>query len=167
MRLLCVLTLLVAACNDGIAPPELTGDGGNDDMAVEDLGQPEDLAPAPDLYGSNTDLTGVDMTPLGCTSACDCPAGERCEAGSCTTSPPKVYCCGASTCPGSQVCETPALQVSQCGNPDGGIALDMGASACSGIACIPGPGSNAFCSIVCGAAGATCKTTAGTSHCSP
>jgi uncharacterized protein len=40
-----------------------------------------------------------------CQDACDCPYGERCEAGSCVATTIPVFCCGRSPCPSGEACE--------------------------------------------------------------
>jgi hypothetical protein len=158
MRLGCVLMLLWAGCSDGIAPPAFVQDQGVPDEGETDGGDLSMNAPV--------DLLRVDLLPKPCITACDCTPGERCKSGFCELETVPVFCCGTPACTGSNVCETSSGKVSQCADPDGGVRPDMGAgAACSSFACIPGIGGTAFCTVVCGQAGATCSGT--TNHCTP
>jgi hypothetical protein len=169
MRVALVLMLLAPACTDGVAPPELVApdqgvpDEGEADLAteVEDL-----LPPLPDLVPP-ADLTDRDALVMSCMTACDCTPGQRCNNGACEVSNPAVFCCGTAACTGSNVCETMDKKVSQCGaNPDAGIRPDAGTASCTSVACIPGLGSAAFCTVVCGRT-ATCMGPGGNAHCAP
>ena len=165
MRFAFALILLAPACTDGVAPPAFGLDQGVPDEGETDLSTAvtEDLL-ATDLLPSG-DLANRDAL-MGCMTACDCPAGQRCRNGACEVSNPPVYCCGTAACTGSNVCETMDKKVSQCGaNPDAGIRPDGGAS-CNSVACIPGLGSAAFCTVVCGQT-AMCMGPGGNAHCAP
>ena len=154
-----VLTLALAGCTDGNAPPQLTsGDAGLDQ------GIPGDLAGTLDLAGTG-DLAGT------CKSACDCPAGQACRARKCEIVAAPVYCCTAGMCTGPSVCEYPNGTFSQCDRRDagaitpvvdGGIATTM----CEMTGCSKGAGSDAFCRLACGGP-ATCVGTGGNQHCMP
>ena len=54
---------------------------------------------------------------------------------------PMIFCCGATDCTGSSVCESSTGRVSQCSNPDGGVLPDAGvvAAACTGNPLREGP----------------------------
>jgi hypothetical protein len=162
MRFVCVLAVAaLGGCNDGVAPPALVEqDQGVPDEGVVDQG-PVDSAVARDLLTVDL-LPSPDLKPQSCKTACDCPSGEHCAMGSCTSAMPMIFCCGTAACTGSAVCETSTGRVSQCSNPDGGVSPDAGvaAAACTGTACVKGPGSQLFCTLVCGKT-ATCQTNGG------
>jgi hypothetical protein len=158
-RFAALLLLLVAAgCQDGIAPPPIS----------TDLATAHDQGVADATFSVGTDLRHHDGGLISCTSACDCPPGEQCMSGACAPSSPLIYCCGTSTCPGNEICETPAGRVSQCGAPaDAGAALDAGMAACSVIGCIKGLGGDGFCKLVCGSLNGSCVQAGNSEHCMP
>ena len=170
MRFAFALMLLAPACTDGVAPPELIpSDQGIPDEGEADLSSEaptEDMLPVGDFLPP-PDLTDRDALPMSCRTACDCTPGQRCNNGVCEVSNPAIYCCGTAACTGSNVCETMDKKVSQCSaNPDAGIRPDAGTTSCSSVACIPGLGSAAFCTVVCGKP-ATCMGPGGNAHCAP
>jgi len=155
MRWLFTLTMMVAGCTDGVAPPLLTGD----DAGVGDLND-EDMPVEVDLSQSNPDLT-----PQGCRTACDCTNGEACINNVCSTAA-RVFCCGTAACTGADTCQFPDGRVSQCAAPQDGGIRDAGmSSACNATACTPGLGSQLFCSLACGTLTAMCSGATG--HCTP
>lgn len=124
---------------------------------------------APPLLSTN-DLAASS----GCTTACDCPAGQACVQGSCETKQEMVFCCGTAACAGAALCEFPDGTISQCDRPDGGVApapagRDGGvpASACQMTACSRGLAGNTFCKLACGDLNATCVKSGGIEHCVP
>lgn len=168
MRLLVpLLALTLVGCTDGKAPPAF-------DASVQ-LDGAVDLAsgdgPAGDL--------------AGCRTACDCPAGERCQAGACQTVVPNVFCCGTSACTGDNLCETSSGQVSQCSlPPDAGVTPDAGtrtdggsnsrdggaAGGCATRACKLGLAGDLYCTVACGSMSANCVAGASSgsgAHCMP
>lgn len=141
-----MLVLAATACTDGDAPPQLVG--------------ADFSAAVPGDGGSNA-----------CMTACDCPAGEACQMGSCKLLQTKIYCCGTAACTGSAVCESPDGTVSQCDRPDGGVTpvVDGGVptAACEMTSCTRGGGGDLFCVLACGSKTATCVRTGGIDHCTP
>jgi hypothetical protein len=140
-----LLVLMAAGCTDGDAPPILVSDAGADLSAT---------------------------TGSACTTACDCPAGEACQQGTCQQLQQMVFCCGTAACTGAAVCQFPDGTVSQCDRPDGGVApvIDGGTTPamCAMTSCTMGLGGDTFCKLACGSLGATCvKGAGGNDHCSP
>ena len=157
------LLLFAGGCFGGDAPPALTsGDGGNlsDLLGVED-DMPVVIDMAKDA-GSTT-----------CVTACDCQPGDECRAGMCHTGNVLVYCCGAPTCTGSNVCQQPDGKIGQCGlSPDASFSLnDLGTTTgCMQHHCTPGAGGDTLCKLACGSLAATCTPGAASGsggHCSP
>ena len=118
------LSIVVAGgCTDGEAPP-LTGADFSATVA--------DMARAPDLL--DVDGGGGGMA---CTTVCDCPTGNNCEAGFCVAGTVTLFCCGKPECTGTNACQHSNGVVSQCSNrPTPEWRSDAGAgNACSTIAC--------------------------------
>jgi hypothetical protein len=158
MRFAWALALVLAGCVDGEAPPSLIGD----EMGVNDDG-------GDDLSGAVLpDLSEVDLIPQQCRTACDCPSGDACVNNVCAPSTPQVFCCGTFTCLGADTCQNPNGSFSQCTAPqDAAVVMpDAGNSnACANTSCVPGLGSQLFCTLACGTSTATCSGT--TMRCQP
>jgi hypothetical protein len=143
-----LLTLALAGCTDGNAPPQLVFDLGAD-LAVQ-----------------------LDLPPGSCATACDCPAGQACQMGTCTTLAAPVFCCTSSSCSGTSICEFTNGMVSQCDRLDGGTSVtpvvdgSAPATQCEMTRCSRGLGGDIFCRLACGLA-ATCVNTGGIDHCMP
>ena len=140
---LLLILLAGAGCTDGNAPPLLS---------AADLGA--------DLAAS-----------AGCSTACDCPAGEACRMGSCEVAQQMVFCCGTAACTGAALCQSPDGTISQCDRPDGGVApsTDGGVSqsTCEMTGCTQGAAGDVFCKLACGSTAAMCIKTGGIEHCMP
>jgi hypothetical protein len=109
----------------------------------------------------------------GCSSLCDCPAGDACNASRmCEPSSKMIFCCGATSCSGTSACEFPNGTVSQCDRSDGGgvpPVVDGGLPPgdCSAIGCTRGAGGDLFCQLACGDVNASCVKSGGIEHCMP
>ncbi|MCU1276542.1 MAG: hypothetical protein JWM53_88 [bacterium] len=60
---------------------------------------------------------GADLA--GCSTSCDCPAGQTCAGGTCIAGVIDVYCCSSESCPSGAVCQAPSGEVSVCGGASG------------------------------------------------
>ncbi len=98
-------------------PPDLLDAGTRGkDLSHSDLGgrRHHDLAMTVDLAQASD---GASMSMCG--TACDCPSGQACLQGTCTTIPDfQIYCCDSATqCPMGQACEDSQGDVGLCGGP--------------------------------------------------
>ncbi len=50
-----------------------------------------------------------------CTTACDCMPGLGCFAGKCTMGNAPVYCCGSTSCPSGDICQSMNGMYGRCG----------------------------------------------------
>lgn len=157
--LVVVVMLVQAGCTDNsAAPPNL------DQGVLLDEG-PGDGLPG----GSDGSGGGVDLAPIRCKTACDCPDGQRCNAGACEISAPMVFCCGKATCPGDSLCQQPNGEVSQCSlPPDAGVKPSAdGGATCATTSCAKGTPGDILCELSCGTTTAKCVAGGSGAHCTP
>ncbi|HEY7953798.1 MAG TPA: hypothetical protein VII38_00850, partial [Polyangia bacterium] len=100
------------------------------------------------------------------------------KMGACQTVVPNVFCCGAKSCTGDNLCETRTGEVSQCSlPPDAGVTPDAGSKADGGTAagcatrsCKLGLAGDLYCTVACGNMNANCVASASSgsgAHCAP
>ncbi len=77
-----------------------------------------------DMAGTNP-VDGFVITDGGvagttCTSACDCMPGLGCFAGKCAAATNPIYCCGSTSCPSGDICQSMNGTYGRCGfgSPD-------------------------------------------------
>ena len=70
-----------------------------------------------------------------CTTACDCPSGQRCVNESCILTEETLFCCDQGSCPSGSACQSTSGTYSTCQD---GVSCTTACDCMAGLSCIDG-----------------------------
>ena len=111
--LILAISLVVTGCGDdnGAAGNDLAMTVANDMTGGGGGGGGGGGSGNPDAFV----ITDGGVAGATCTTACDCMPGLGCFGGQCAAGNAAVYCCGSTSCPSGDICQSMTGNYGRCG----------------------------------------------------